>query len=115
MPTPANRLEMSPQERVAWLHDTPRDVMPPELHRLFLLRRMDQLCPDCGRHEAAHPYCSLCFLPMDASDWYDRSTKPLGPMSARYAALLGGGETSAVEAEEIDADEPVDGSEAQSD
>ena len=25
---------------------------------------LEQVCPDCGRREAAHPYCSGCFLPL---------------------------------------------------
>lgn len=88
MPIPDNRLAMSREERVAWLRAFPPDPLSPELRHLFLLRRMDQICPDCDRHEAAHPYCSACFLPMGVADWHDRRSRPPAPMSARYSALL---------------------------
>lgn len=88
MPIPADRLAMDRQTRVAWLRSVPPDPLTPELRHLFLLRRMDQRCPDCDRHEAAHPYCSACFLPMGVDDWYDRRSRPPEPMSARYTALL---------------------------
>lgn len=37
-----------------------------------LLQRgqLEQMCPACGRWEAAHPYCSNCFRPMTEADWY---------------------------------------------
>lgn len=33
-------------------------------------RGKEQMCPNCGRWEAAHRYCSWCFRPMTEADWY---------------------------------------------
>ncbi len=32
--------------------------------------KLEQSCPDCGRWEAAGSYCSKCYRPMGAVDWY---------------------------------------------
>jgi len=98
----ARRRELTFAERSFYLEATPVAELPPETTRLVLLGRMDQRCPDCEQHEAAHYYCSRCLLPMAPDDWYDRKSKPPKPMSQRYADLLSGKKTRpsrAVEAE----------------
>jgi hypothetical protein len=49
------------------------------LHRLQL-GDLEQCCPDCGRWEAAHYYCSWCLRSMGPGDWY-----PNGDVERRYA------------------------------
>jgi len=92
----ARRLELNPQERGDYIATAPVVPRSPDIIRLFLLRRLDQRCPDCGQHEAAHYYCSRCLLPMNQTDWYDRRSGSLAPMSERYAKLLGAHETPPV-------------------
>lgn len=36
---------------------------------LFRAGRLSQVCPDCGRAEAAGSYCTGCLRPMAAADW----------------------------------------------
>ena len=43
--------------------------------------RLEQACPACGRWEAAGSYCSGCYRPMTAADWY-----PNGQPERRAAA-----------------------------
>ena len=92
----ARRLELNPDERALYIALVPTQPRSPEIIRLFLLRRLDQRCPDCGQHEAAHYYCSRCLLPMNQTDWYDRRSGALAPMSERYAKLISAHEITAV-------------------
>jgi hypothetical protein len=39
----------------------------------LLKGRLEQMCPDCGRWEAAHRYCSWCLRRMGPDDWYRNS------------------------------------------
>lgn len=64
---PANRLEMSEAERVAFIRSARGIPTADELAARD--ERPSQTCPDCGRDEAAHWYCSGCFLPMGPADW----------------------------------------------
>lgn len=32
--------------------------------------RLEQTCPDCGRWEAAHHYCTWCLRPTTGDEWY---------------------------------------------
>lgn len=32
--------------------------------------RLEQTCPECGRWEAAHAFCSWCERPMGVAQWY---------------------------------------------
>jgi hypothetical protein len=60
---------MSEAERIAFIRrQRPTPVTAEEW--AALAGRVSQRCPDCGRAEAAHFYCSGCFLPMGLADWY---------------------------------------------
>jgi len=67
-PIPANRVEMTAAERLAFIQAQRRTPVSPEE-----MAAHDELpwqtCPDCGRDEAAHWYCSACYLPMGPADW----------------------------------------------
>ena len=43
--------------------------IPPDIFALLSHGKLEQLCPECGREEAAHWYCSLCFRQMIPTDW----------------------------------------------
>jgi hypothetical protein len=59
---------MSEAERIAFIQARRRSPVSPE-ELAALERRLSQRCPDCDRPEAAHWYCSGCFLPMGLADW----------------------------------------------
>jgi ribosomal protein L37AE/L43A len=64
----ADRLELTEAERLAFIERHRRT--PPTADELTARdARPWQRCPDCGREEAAHWYCSACYLPMGAADW----------------------------------------------
>lgn len=67
--TTAERLAMSRSQRLAAIRGR-RVVMTPETARLLQAGKLEKTCPDCGRTEAASPYCSLCFYVMESGDWY---------------------------------------------
>ena len=72
---PANRLEMIEAERVAFI--ARRRRVPVTAEELTALEaRLSQRCPDCGRPEAAHFYCSGCYLPMGLADWFRGEASP---------------------------------------
>ena len=67
MDIPANRLQLTANQRLAVIERRRGNPSPGELKARA--ERPYQRCPDCGREEAAHWYCSLCYLPMGADDW----------------------------------------------
>jgi hypothetical protein len=63
-----DRLNLTQAERLAFIEAQRRVPVPAE-ELTARDARPWQRCPDCGRHEAAHWYCSACYLPMGAADW----------------------------------------------
>ena len=66
--------------------------IPPEIFSLLSHGKLEQVCPECGREEAAHWYCSQCLRQMQPTDW--RTWAQLHPARAarlRDAALASGG------------------------
>ena len=41
-----------------------------ETARLLQAGRLEQVCPDCGRREAAGHYCTGCARPTGSAEWY---------------------------------------------
>lgn len=50
--------------------------------------KLEQSCPDCGRWEAAGSYCSGCYRPMTAADWYPNGTKDARAVAHQRAAEI---------------------------
>lgn len=81
-----DRQKLSRAERLAFIGEHGRAVyatLDRELAQMQLRRQLDVNCPDCGRHQAAGHYCYHCYLPLLASEWYDR--RPLAAERARAA------------------------------
>jgi hypothetical protein len=65
---------------------TPRpDPVPPETRAALQAGRLEQTCPDCGRHEAAGHHCSGCTRRMGPEDW-SRGTATEAQLAARRAS-----------------------------
>jgi hypothetical protein len=75
-----DRFGLSPAERLAFIEEHRRDPNPPST------RGLEQACFDCGRWEAAHFYCSRCFLPTGPDDWYPWGSDTARRQAARAAA-----------------------------
>lgn len=58
-----DRLAMTPRDRLDYIEAHRRDPI------IDNPAGLDQTCLDCRRREAAHWYCSGCYLPMGPSDW----------------------------------------------
>jgi hypothetical protein len=66
---------MSEAERVAFI--AAQRHTPVTAEELTALEgHLSQRCPDCGRPEAAHFYCSGCYLPMGLADWFRAEASP---------------------------------------
>jgi hypothetical protein len=69
---------------LAFVEEHRRDPNPPST------RGLEQACFDCGRWEAAHWYCSGCFLPTGPDDWYPWGSDTARRQAARAAATQKG-------------------------
>lgn len=80
---PATRLELTEAGRIAFLR-AQRETPVPAEESAALEGHLSQRCPDCGRAESAHFYCSYCYLPMGLADWY-RETDSEAQRAAKQA------------------------------
>ena len=67
----SDRLTLTPAERLAIIESGRGQPLILDSETALLLERgkLEQTCPDCGRREGGHPYCSGCFLPLTSADW----------------------------------------------
>lgn len=65
--------------------------IPADLYKLLTHGKLDQICPECGREEAAHWYCSLCLCEMGPDDWHTwAELHPERAQALRERALASG-------------------------
>ncbi len=57
-----------------------------EAEELLRAGRLEQVCPVCGRAEAAGYYCTGCLRPMTESDWRSVRSESRAAASAKALA-----------------------------
>lgn len=65
--------------------------IPPDIYALLCHGKLEQICPECKREEAAHWYCSRCLRQMVPSDWKTWSQlHPERALALRERAIASG-------------------------
>ena len=67
----SNRPTLTHAERIAIIESGRGQplILDAETAKQLARGHLEQVCPDCGRREAAHPYCSGCLLSLTPADW----------------------------------------------